>query len=506
MHREDLPIILAVAALAFGVLVPLLIAVVLGWVWLWENGYLVHWLVGTLAATLLAFAGRAWLGARLGAGQQAGGITGAQPGAMAPREADAWEAVEAIAAEVSGARLTDREAAWALATETVEAVAQKMHPGIERPIWRFTVPELLLLIEQVSARLRPLIRDAVPLGDRLTVEQMLAIYRWRGLATTAERAYDLWRIVRLVNPIAASTQELRERLSKAVMEDLREELAKRIARLYVREVGRAAIDLYSGRLKFSPAERDAHVTGETVADRATMAQPVEPLRFLVAGQTGAGKSSLINALAEDVHAAVDVLPATRDFTPYEVQREGMPQLFVIDSPGVSSEKDIDRLAGKATESDLILWVVSANRADRDQDHAALDAIRRRFRGLPERVPPKIIPVVTHIDRLRPFAEWDPPYDVTAGEVGKARSIRDAMTAIADDLGFDVSDLVPVMVSAGAPAYNVDLVWARLAGALTAAQSAQLLRSIGDAEGGLRLKQVLRQAVKGGRLAAGLFRG
>ena len=91
-------------------------------------------------------------------------------------------------------------------------------------------------------------------------------------------------------------------------------------------------------------------------------------------------------------------------------------------------------------------------------------------------------------------------------MGKARSIRDAMTAIADDLGFDVSDLVPVMVSAGAPAYNVDLVWARLAGALTAAQSAQLLRSIGDAEGGLRLKQVLRQAVKGGRLAAGLFRG
>ena len=248
------------------------------------------------------------------------------------------------------------------------------------------------------------------------------------------------------------------------------------------------------------------MTGETAADRAAMAQPAEPLRFLVAGQTGAGKSSLVNALAEDVHAAVDVLPATRDFTPYEVQREGMPQLFIIDSPGVSREEDIERLVDKAMESDLILWVVSANRADRDQDHAALDAIRRRFRDSPERVPPEIIPVVTHIDRLRPFAEWDPPYDVASGEAGKTRSIRDAMTAIASDLGFDVGDLVPVMVSAGAPAYNVDLVWAGLAGALTAAKSAQLLRSIGDAEGGLRLKQVLGQAVKGGRLAASLFRG
>ena len=89
MRREDLPIILAVAALAFGVLVPLLVAVVLGWVWLWENGYLVHWLVGTLAASLLAFAGRAWLGARLDAGRQAGDVGGAAVGAMAPREADA---------------------------------------------------------------------------------------------------------------------------------------------------------------------------------------------------------------------------------------------------------------------------------------------------------------------------------------------------------------------------------------------------------------------------------
>lgn len=506
MRREDLPLFLAAGALALGFLVPLLVAVVLGWVWLWEHGYLIHWLIGTLALTLLAFAGRWWLAARLAAERDARGGAGADPGAMAPREAAAWEAVEAIAAAVSGSRLADREAAGALAIETVEAVAQEMHPGIERPIWRFTVPELLLLIEQVSARLRPVIRDAVPLGDRLTVEQMLVMYRWRGLATTAERAYDLWRIVRLANPLAASTQELRERLSKAVMEELREELAKRIARLYVREVGRAAIDLYSGRLKLSPAERAAHVTGETAADRAEMAEPAEPLRFLVAGQTGAGKSSLINALAEDVHAAVDVLPATRDFKPYEVQREGMPGLFIIDSPGVSSVQDVDRLAEKAMECDLILWVIAANRADREQDRAALDVIRQRFREAPERVPPEIIPVVTHIDRLRPFGEWEPPYDIAGSEASKVRSIRDAMTAIADDLGFGMSDLVPVMVSAGAPAYNADLVWARLAGSLTTAKSAQLLRSIGDADGGLRLKQVLAQAVKGGRLAASLFRG
>jgi hypothetical protein len=43
------------------------------------------------------------------------------------------------------------------------------------------------------------------------------------------------------------TQQLRERLSKAVMEGVREELAKRIARHYVWEVGGTAI-VVSARL------------------------------------------------------------------------------------------------------------------------------------------------------------------------------------------------------------------------------------------------------------------
>ena len=32
-------------------------------------------------------------------------------------------------------------------------------------------------------------------------------------------------------------------------------------------------------------------------------------------------------------------------------------------------------------------------------------------------------VLTHVDALRPFNEWQPPYDLTSATSGKAQSIR-----------------------------------------------------------------------------------
>ena len=505
MRRDDLSIYLAILALALGTLLPLAVVLPFGWLWLWQNDYLLYWMIGALLLTLTAFAGRAWLMHHLAREPKSGPATSEAGSDLSPREKAAFDAVEKIAADIDLSRLTDRQQALAIGVEAVDAVAREMHPGTSEAVWNFTVPELLMLIEQVSARLRPLVRDAVPLGDRLTVRQMLAIYRWRGLVTTAERAYDLWRIIRLANPIAASTQELRERMSRAVIDELREELAKRIARLYVREVGRAAIDLYSGRMRLSDIERDAFVSPETAADRAARDaagnRPAEPLRFLVAGQTGVGKSSLINALSREVRAVVDVLPQEGGFHAYEVQREGMPEVFLIDSPGLGDDRAMQRLADQAMASDLVIWVVAANRADRDRDRRARGVVRDRFAAVPERRPPAALVVATQIDRLRPFGEWAPPYDIASGDSPKARSIRDAIDAIAEDLGADPDAIVPVAIPADGEPYNVDLVWGRLAERLDAAKAAQLLRCVGDTGQQSRFKRVLDQAVAGGRIAA-----
>ncbi|WP_411020725.1 hypothetical protein, partial [Salmonella sp. s23851] len=92
-----------------------------------------------------------------------------------------------------------------------------------------------------SRRLRLLVLERVPFGDRLTVAQALALYRRRGLIDTAERAYDVWRVIRMVNPATAAANEAREQLSRAMMQWGRDAIARRLMQAYVSEIGRAAI-------------------------------------------------------------------------------------------------------------------------------------------------------------------------------------------------------------------------------------------------------------------------
>ncbi|MBS0243480.1 MAG: 50S ribosome-binding GTPase, partial [Proteobacteria bacterium] len=349
----------------------------------------------------------------------------------------------------------------------------------------------------IAQRLRPIVIESIPLGDRLTVGQAIRLYEWRKLIDVANSAYDIWRVIRLLNPVSAATQEIRERLSKKMYEGLREELAKRLLSTYVREVGLAAIDLYSGRLAVLSAEKP-------LADRADLADDAAPLRILLAGKSGSGKSSLVNALAREVQAPTDVLPQTRAFAAYEVQGPGMPPVELIDSPGIATAAEADTIASKATDCDLLVWVASADRPDRLIDRAALDTFRRHFAANRDRPAPPVLVVLTNIDRLRPFAEWAPPYDIASPATPKARSIADALAAASDDLAVPASHIVPVALHPDHAAYNVDLVWAELTTLLPAAKSAQLLRRIAKTRKNVDWRRLLTQAVGAGRLATDLL--
>jgi predicted GTPase len=483
---------------------PLASLVVLGSVWLWQSGYLVHWAIAACLVTAAVYASELlWLKRfeRRTPALSPPPSAGLPDAGWTPQEQAAWQDVRAIADAIEPAKLDSPEALWQLGRQTVEAVARRFNPGVDDALLHFTVPEALALFERVSGELRPFIRDNIPLGDQLTVGQVIKLYGWRTAIDYVERAYDVWRLIRLLNPMSAATHELREQFSKKIYELGREHLTRKLAARYVEEVGRAAIDLYGGRLRLTTEELAAHVSVATRRDRAEMAQQAaEPLRLLVAGQVNAGKSSLINALSEEVRAAVDALPATPAFQAFELKKEGMPAALVIDSPGIQGGPEaMSVLVEMANDTDLILWVVDASRADREHDRATLEAVRRHFAERINRRPPPLMVIASHVDRLRPFQEWKPPYDVTRGADPKARSIRAAMEAISKDLGVAVEDIVPACLEETVGRYNIDAIWARILALLPEAQRAHLVRRLGGAKGGFNWSRLLQQALNAGRV-------
>ena len=212
-------------------LLPTLSLLPLGSLWLWERGLLLYWALAACAATLAAFGFQHWLlRPTPRAERHIAATSSAADPSWSPAEQAAWTAVLEIAGGIRAEDLGSRDSALALGQRTVEAVARKLHPDVEEPLLRFTVPEALALVEQVSRRMRPLVADSIPLGDQLTVAQVMKLYRWRSAIDMATRAYDLWRIVRLFNPLSAATHELREQFSKKMYELGKDALARRLGR------------------------------------------------------------------------------------------------------------------------------------------------------------------------------------------------------------------------------------------------------------------------------------
>ena len=492
---------LRMALLAVALVLPTVSLVLLGSLWLWQNGYILYWAIFTCIAVAAVYLLQRRLIVPLPEAAP-GDQQAVEPGdqSWTPRQEEAWTDVQAFAAKAPADRMTSRDGALNLGLETVELVAKRLHPERDDPLLQFTVPEALALIERTSEGLRNFILTTFPLGDRITVAQLMWLYRWRGAVNLAEKGYQLWRVVRMLNPLAAATQEIRERFTRQMYEMGREHLAGRVARAYVKEVGRAAIDLYGGNLRVTREQVTHHVSEASRRDMMALeSRAAEPIRILVAGQTGAGKSSLVNTLAGAVEAVVDVVPATKSFTTYKLTHDGLPAALIIDSPGLSGPKGIAPLVAAADDCDMVLWVSAATNAARDPDRAALGAIREHFAAQPNRHRPPMLLVLTHIDKLRPFQEWAPPYDLDKGAGEKAQSIRAAAEAASEELGFARGEVVPVRADIAVAAYNIDTLWAKIIELMPQAQRARLLRILTDVKSESGWSAVWSQAVNAGRV-------
>ncbi|HEX7079442.1 MAG TPA: GTPase [Gammaproteobacteria bacterium] len=488
---------------------PVLALLAAGVAWLWRQGWLAWWLLAAMTLTAAVWGALRWRhrARRPPPGVRTPTITPADP-TWAPHELDAWETVRRLSSEADTAWLESHRLMIAAAQRTIEEVARHYHPGRAEPALEFTLPEVLLLTERVSARLRRVLLEHVPLSHRLKAGPLMRAWGYRPLVVAGFehglKLYALMRVGRMVSPWHALIAELRDHFVGDLFNSLQASVRQRIVRLWVEEVGRAAIELYSGRLRVDALEHAAFAAAEGLEGVALPAAPPGALRILIAGRTNAGKSTLVNDLLGELGAGVDVLPLTAGFEGYELRQSGLPPAYLIDSPGVDDDAGVAELVDRAFACDLLVWVTAAHRPDRALDRAALDAVRGRFGAEPARKMPPLVIVASHVDRLSPAREWAPPYNVDLPVRPKERSMREALDAIAEDLAVPVETIVPMRLD-GTPPYNLEALWLRLEGVVDEAQRARWVRVLRTAIGEDGWKRSWRQVLGAGRVVGELVK-
>ena len=352
-----------------------------------------------------------------------------------------------------------------MAIEQHAMLATFYFPGNANGYLSFTLPELLLVLEETSSRYRHFIKTNIPFADSVKLASLNTVYQHRD---TAERGYRVLnvaiRLIRLSNPLAAVTSEVRDHVSGKVLRHASAKMQFELKRTLLEELAQVGIDLYSGRLKVNDAELASYVSSVAIDDQQRRAKPVEALRVVLMGQSNAGKSSLVNALTHSDLAEVDLLQTTDGLETHSGELAGSIDVNFIDTQGCDgTPEQLDLCIEQATSADVIVWLAKATQPGRATDVAVLTAIDQYFTDNPTRLPPPILLVVTHIDRLRPASEWHPPYDLSAPESPKATQIAEAVSAIEATLPavFEGS-AIDVSLSADHDPYNVDKLKERLA--------------------------------------------
>ena len=487
--------------LFLAVALPWLSLLVLGIVWLWQGGHVWLWAIGAALLALLAWPlarsvrRRANAEARLALGDLAEPSAG-----WNVVERDAWTDVLAIADATAPFSFIEIEPLIGKARETIEAVARRFHPEAHTAWAQFSLPEALLLAERLSRDVRREALRHIPGVRAMRLSHLLWAQRqserYGAVAQTGWRVgFGLWRVVRAVlNPLQAAGQETSGMFVEKTASVLSYRLRAYATRLLVLEIGRAAIDLYSGRLALS----DDEVRAARERDMAATAEPVAPVRIVLIGQINAGKSSLLNAMAQEIRCAVGPVPTTSRAAEHLLDLEGRPAVMLVDMPGIGeSAQTTSELLAQAERADLVMWVASATQPARAPDRKGLDDFRAWAKAQLARRAPPVLLALTHVDELRPAIEWTPPYDVIAPAGAKARSIRAALDAAARALDLPVDAIVPVAMPPGREPYNLDALWARIAVELDEAKLVQLDR-LRVGQQGLSLRELADQLGRAGR--------
>ncbi|MBF0240476.1 MAG: 50S ribosome-binding GTPase [SAR324 cluster bacterium] len=374
----------------------------------------------------------------------------------------AWKKVEAIALDIQNKDdyLDSWENLWDLLKLVMDTVAREFHPETDTPVMEVPVPYLLRVIELVSADLRQLVSNNIPGSHILTINDVV---RGQKLASLGKEFYNIYRIVSVgIAPYSAFMREVRDFFTGKVMTSSTREFKVWLLRAYIEKIGYFSIELYSGYIVLDDRAFQQFTTEMSVRDMKSAhlrrEKLEEPLRILIMGQVNSGKSSLVNALLGEMEALVDVLPQSERMTPHVLERNGLQRAIIMDTAGYGRADDpfdpMIFVKEQIHHTDLILLVCAANQSARQRDSLLMQNLREYLNTSGHEIPPPVIVVMTHVDLLRPFREWNPPYNVVSPVNQKETMIRSAMEHVAETLEIELNRVVPVCLKAER-LYNVE---------------------------------------------------
>ncbi|EIJ43483.1 hypothetical protein BegalDRAFT_2641 [Beggiatoa alba B18LD] len=434
---------------------PLVIVLVLGFLWLWEHELFRQWLFISFVWAGLAWAWILYLRYDYHKKYIANTKTNSMPTDIptTPETTVLWQEITEMANAVNPDEypLEDFNKLIVLTETVLQKVANHYKPNATHPILDISLPHLLRIAELVSADLQKTLSQNIPLSHTVSISNLFQGYQWMNAAS---KYYNLYRIASVpVNPVNALLREARSFAVEKMMGSVSSNVKAWVLKSYIEQVGHYSIRLYSGTLLLQDPQAIKQV--EEIQKPIFAA---EPLRILIIGQVGVGKSSLIDALLNQPETTV--LPNIQTVTSYPFELDGLKSLL-IETQGYETAEEakqlMKRLKTELLNADFILLTCAANNAARDADKAALTEIYKHYQVVESQYHPlpPIILVVTHIDKLSPVQEWNPPYNLVNPQSSKkAQAICAVLDVIHHELQDSFLDIIAVN-SAPDRRYNIE---------------------------------------------------
>lgn len=386
--------------------------------------------------------------------------------------------------------------------EVLEFVAKKF----DKKSLDFSIPEGLKLFEEVSRRYKLVVKEHIPGIEYLKVSYIKAGYEaYDKYGELGQKIFKaaIWgnHLKNLyLNPLKVISDLGREQATSSMTKGVVDDMQYAAKQALLDEVAAVAIDLYSGR--FSIEDEALKASDVSEVDEKRFAPELEPVRIVLVGQTSSGKSSLINALKQELVAEVDVLPSTDTSTVYNAFVDDN-DVRVVDLQGLDGNPKTEaQMLKEMTQADVVLWVLKANQSARDLDKQLKDRFDA-FYEAPKNISrkkPIVVSVVNQVDRLKPVDEWQPPYDLGNPISAKAKIIAQALEYNQTLLQPDIA--LPLAIAPEKAEFGLDTLRQALLERIADANNVQRNRQRFEAmKRGTSVKGQLNKAVKAGKKVA-----